>query len=135
MPLETIPVCAGRTNALVCSIHELITELEERIKDGEPFERVSALLAEARPTVLTGDQLLAAQAMRLLMRLDSELLEARAQFNRDWFRRLMHARPKAVSRLRRRWGKINPRPRLPLGSLRRRYHANLARYLYQTTAK
>jgi hypothetical protein len=38
MPNKTIPVCAARTNALVCSIHELIVELEERIEDGEPFD-------------------------------------------------------------------------------------------------
>jgi hypothetical protein len=38
MPDKTIPVCAARTNALVCSIHELIAELEERIEDGEPFD-------------------------------------------------------------------------------------------------
>lgn len=38
MPDKTIPVCAARTNALVCSIHELIVELEERIEDGEPFD-------------------------------------------------------------------------------------------------
>jgi len=45
---------------------------------------------------MTGEQLLAAQAMRLLMRLDSELLEARAQSNQDWFRRVMHIRPRAA---------------------------------------
>ncbi len=28
----------ARTNALVCNIHELIAELEERIEDGEPFD-------------------------------------------------------------------------------------------------
>src|SRR5712692_4303183 len=38
MPDETIPLCAARTNALVCGIHELIAELEERIEDGEPFD-------------------------------------------------------------------------------------------------
>jgi hypothetical protein len=38
MPDEPIPICAARTNALYCSIHELITELEERIEDGEPFD-------------------------------------------------------------------------------------------------
>src|SRR6266536_323322 len=38
MPNKTIPVCAARTNALVCNIHELIAELEERIEDGEPFD-------------------------------------------------------------------------------------------------
>jgi|GEM_PF-3106131 len=79
---------------------------------------------------LTDDRLLAAQAMRLLIRLDQDLREARAQFNQDWFRRIMRARPKAVSRLRRRWSKIHPPRRVSLGSLRRRYHANLAKYLY-----
>ena len=38
MPNKTTTVCAARTNALVCSIHELIAELEERIEDGEPFD-------------------------------------------------------------------------------------------------
>ena len=38
MPNKTTAVCAARTNALVCNIHELITELEERIEDGEPFD-------------------------------------------------------------------------------------------------
>jgi hypothetical protein len=74
---------------------------------------------------LSSDRLLAAQAMNLLIRLDRDLKEARAQFNQDWFRRIMRARPKAVSRLRRRWSKISPPPRLSLGSLRRRYHTHL----------
>jgi hypothetical protein len=94
-------------------------------------ERLSALLAERRPLVLTGERLLASQAIRLLMRLDSELLEARAQWNQDWFRRIMRIRPKAVLRLRRRWAKLHPTPVIPLGTLRRRYHANLASYLYE----
>src|SRR6266852_7146897 len=38
MPDKTTAVCAARTNALVCNIHELITELEQRIEDGEPFD-------------------------------------------------------------------------------------------------
>src|SRR5258708_2497488 len=38
MPDQSTGVCAARTNALVCDIHELITELEERIEDGEPFD-------------------------------------------------------------------------------------------------
>jgi hypothetical protein len=38
MPDQNTGVCAARTNALVCNIHELITELEERIEDGEPFD-------------------------------------------------------------------------------------------------
>ncbi len=93
-------------------------------------ESMSSLVAEAELPVLTGELLLTAEAMRLLIRLDRDILEARAQWNQDWFRRLMHARSKAVSRLRRRWLAVNPPPTLSLGSLRRRYHANLARYLY-----
>ena len=38
MPEQSTGVCEARTNALVCNIHELITELEERIEDGEPFD-------------------------------------------------------------------------------------------------
>jgi P-loop containing NTP hydrolase pore-1/C-terminal domain on Strawberry notch homologue len=38
MPEQSTGVCAARTNALVCNIHELIIELEERIEDGEPFD-------------------------------------------------------------------------------------------------
>lgn len=90
-----------------------------------------ALTAEAEPIALTPERLLAYQAMRLLIRLDSELLEARAQWNQDWFRRVMRARSRAVSRLRRRWYRINPQPQILLGTLRRRYHASLAGYLYE----
>jgi hypothetical protein len=35
---EPIPICTARTNASCCSIHELVTELEERIGNGEPFD-------------------------------------------------------------------------------------------------
>jgi predicted RNA methylase len=38
MPHDTISVWTARTNALYCSIHELIVELEERIEDGEQFD-------------------------------------------------------------------------------------------------
>jgi len=96
------------------------------------IEGFSTLTAEAEPIALTAEQLLAAQAMRLLIRLDRELLEARAQWNQDWFRRLMRIRPKAASRLRRRWANLQSTPVIPLGSLRRRYHANLAGYLYES---
>lgn len=95
--------------------------------------QLSALLADARPIVWTSEQLLAAQAMQFLIRLDGELLEARAQWNQDWFRRIMRIRPKAALRLRRRWAKLDPTPVIPLGSLRRRYHANLERHLYERT--
>lgn len=78
---------------------------------------------------LTGDRLLAFQATRLLMRLDTLLSEARADWDQNRFRRLMRLRPTAVARLLKRWEKLNPGPRIPLGSLRRRYHANLAGHL------
>jgi hypothetical protein len=86
-------------------------------------DRFCALFAEAQPIVLTGERLLGAEAMRLLMRLDSDRLEARAEWNQDRFRRVTRARAKAASRLRRRWAKINPPPAIPLGKLRRPYHA------------
>jgi hypothetical protein len=78
-----------------------------------------------------GERLLAAQALQLLMRLDRELREARADWNQDRFRRVMRARCKAVSRVRRRWNSLSPAPAIGLGTLRRRYHANLARYLHE----
>lgn len=81
--------------------------------------------------VLSGERLLASQALQLLMSLESELAEARADWNQDRFRRVMRARSKAVSRVRRRWNRLNPPPAVPLGKLRRRYHANLAGYLYE----
>ncbi len=88
------------------------------------------LSADADSVVLTACHLLTYEAMQLLISIDRDLREARAQWNQDWFRRLMRIRSKAVSRLRRRWAKLNPPPAIPLGTLRRRYHANLAEYLY-----
>ena len=90
-------------------------------------------LTETQPIVFMGERLLAAEAMCLLMRVDREILEARAQWNQDWFRRLMRIRRKTVLRLRRRWAKLDPPPAIQLGSLRRRYHANLAKYLYESS--
>ena len=89
-------------------------------------------LPDADSVELTGSHLLTFEAVQLLMSLDRDLREARAQWNQDWFRRLMRIRPKAVSRLRRRWAKLDPPPAIPLGRLRRRYHASLAKYLYQS---
>lgn len=83
------------------------------------------------PFVLSGQRLLAAQALQLLIGLDRELKDARADWNQDRFRRVMKARVKAVSRVRRRWDRLNPAPAIGLGKLRRRYHANLAGYLYK----
>ena len=76
---------------------------------------------------------LAFEAMTLLTRLDRDLREARADWNQDWFRRLMRLRPRVVARLRRRWEILNPLPPIPRGTLRRRYHANLAGHLYEST--
>ncbi len=70
------------------------------------------------------------EAMTLFMRIQNEVREARAEWNQDRFRRLMRLRLKAVARLRRRWERLNPQPRIPLGSLRRRYHANIAGHLH-----
>jgi|GEM_PF-1662056 len=81
---------------------------------------------------LKPDRKLAFEAMTLLMRLDRELREARADWNQDRFRRLMRLRPTAIARLRRRWEILNPLPPIPLGTLRRRYHANLAGRLYES---
>jgi hypothetical protein len=91
---------------------------------------VSSFTAESLPVAFVGDRLLAFQSLQLLMRLDRELLKARAQWNQDWFRRLMRIRPKAIRRLSRRWERLTPTPSIRLGTLRRRYHANLACYLY-----
>ena len=88
------------------------------------------LLAEPGPVPFTGNRLLAYEAMHLLIRLDRDLREARAQWNQDWFRRIMRIRPMAVLRVRRRWAKVGEAGGIPLGDLRRRYHANLAGYLY-----
>jgi hypothetical protein len=95
--------------------------------------RSGAFLPDADSVVLTGNHLLTLEAMHLLISLDSDLREARAQWNQDWFRRLMRIRPKAVSRLRRRWAKLDPPPAIPLGTLKRRYHSNLSKYLYHLT--
>ena len=93
-------------------------------------ESSCVFLRDSDSVELTGDRLLTFEAMHLLISLDRDLREARAQWNQDWFRRLMRIRPKAVSRLRRRWAKLDPPPAIPLGTLKRRYHANLSKYLY-----
>jgi len=83
---------------------------------------------------LTPDRELAVESMTLFMRIESEVIEARAEWNQDRFRRLMRLRPRVVIRLRRRWERLNPQPRIPLGTLRRRYHANLSGYLYRSSS-
>src|SRR5438552_14897213 len=87
------------------------------------------LITTSPPTRLPPDRELAAEAMTLLMQIESEVREARADWNHDRFRRLMRLRPRAVARLIRRWERLDPLPRIPFGSLRRRYHANLSCYL------
>jgi len=110
-------------------------EIEENRDETTSSEIVRCYLDRAvtfmkRPARLSSERLLATQALRLLMVLDDELREARADWNQDRFRRVMHARMRAVLRVFRRWSRLNPQPVLPLGSLRRRYHANLAGYRY-----
>lgn len=112
-----------------------MAQASDAMSKSEPYTIRCYLYSIVGPSswtmVLSGERLLAAQAMRLLMGLDRELIEARAQWNQNWFRRLMRARSKAVSRLQRRWLGIIPPAAIPLGSLRRRYHANLAGHLYE----
>ena len=103
---------------------------EAQVARSSRSDDLMSLLGPAEPQNLKGDRLLAAEAMMLLIRLDRDLTEARAQWNQDWFRRVMHARRKTVLRLRRRWQALDPQPTICLGRLRRRYHANLAGYLY-----
>ena len=79
----------------------------------------------------SAEHVLAAQALQLLISLDCELRGARADWNHDRFRRVMQARSRAVTRVQRRWHRLDPAPAIGLGTLRRRYHANLGRYLYQ----
>lgn len=103
---------------------------EDAMQERTSARASSHVLPDAGSVVLTGGRLLTYEAMHLLILLDRDLREARAQWNQDWFRRLMRIRPRAVSRLRRRWAKLDPPPAIPLGTLKRRYHANLSRYLY-----
>lgn len=93
----------------------------------------ASIVLRPRPVPLSGARLLAAQALQLLIRLDFELRGARADWNQDRFRRVMQARAKSVSRVFRRWSKLDPPPSIRLGTLRRHYHANLAGHLYKDT--
>ena len=98
------------------SVAYQIDEVSTPTANGLTPEELRGLLAEAEPIILTGERLLTAQAMRLLMCIDRDFREARYQMNQDWFRRLMRIRKKAVTRLRRRWDAIIPPPLLSLGS-------------------
>lgn len=112
--------------------------IEERIEPGEVDVDGRALTIRCylypllttppRP-LLKPDRKLAFEALTLLMRLDRELREVRVDWNQDRFRRLMRSRPRVIARLRRRWEILNPQPSIALGTLRRRYHANLTGYL------
>ena len=90
------------------------------------------VITTSPPKRLSADRELAVEAMTLFLRIESQVREARAEWNQDRFRRLMRMRPRAVARLRRRWERLNPQPRIPLGSLHRRYHANLSCYLHES---
>jgi hypothetical protein len=116
--------------AFSTSTESMVPPNEDAMQEPASARASSHVLPDADSVVLTGGRLLTYEAMHLLILLDRDLREARAQWNQDWFRRLMRIRPKAVSRLRRRWGKLDSPPAIPLGPLTRRYHANLSRYLY-----
>jgi hypothetical protein len=88
------------------------------------------LMRPATTVSLTADRLLAFEAMRLLIRIDGMLREARADWNQDRFRRLMRLRTRTAALFRRRWAKLDRPPVVVLEALRRRYHANLAGHLY-----
>ena len=111
-----------------CLYNEVKYDLSESRLTRQQYAELSA---EAVVTELSGERLLTTQAMTLLIRIDRDRKEARAQFNQDWFRRLMRLRNTTVRRLRRRWNLVQPTPSLPLGQLCRRYHANLCRHLYE----
>jgi hypothetical protein len=122
------------TKPILSCVEEVATPRDSDANAGALTIRCYAYTSSAPGTrrfILRGDRELAAEAMTLLMRIDSELNYARADWNEDRFRRLMRLRSRAVKRLRRRWAILNPKPRIPLGTLRRRYHASLAGYLYQ----
>src|ERR1043166_268551 len=107
---EVGPLAAVRCSTIRCYMYPPLTS--------------STLQPRLRP-----DREVTRQALALLMRIDAGLRDARADWNEDRFRRLMRLRPKAVRRLRRRWVRLDPKPVLPLGNLRRRYHSNIAAYL------
>src|SRR5437879_3871379 len=70
------------------------------------------VITTSPPKSLPHDRKLAVQAMTLFMRIESEMREVRADWNQDRFRRLMRLRPRAVTRLRRRWERLSPQPRI-----------------------
>ena len=121
------------TNTINC-IEERTDPRAENASGGALTIRcyVYPLVTTSPRPFLKPDRKLAFEAMTLLMRLDGELRESRADWNQDRFRRLMRLRPRVVARLRRRWEILNPLPPIPLGTLRRRYHANLAGHLYES---
>jgi hypothetical protein len=116
--------------AAFSNLTESDAPLNEDAQGPASVRGLSVFLPDGGSVELIGGRLLTFEAMHLLISLDRDLREARAQWNQDWFRRLMRIRLKAVSRLRRRWAKLDPPPAIPLGTLKRRYHANLSRYLY-----
>jgi len=82
---------------------------------------------------MTGEQLLAAQAMRLLMRLDSELFRGTSPIQSGLVSPGYAYPSESSFPTKRRSAKLDPPLIIPLGTLRRRYHASLAKYLYEPT--
>lgn len=122
MSFETTRYKSAQTR-IVNSLSERAQSAPNQVTDYVSSEILSEF-------TLPVDRQLVMQAFNTLRRIDRDLMDARAQFNDDWFRRTMRARRHAVSRLRRRWNQQNPPPVIPLGCFRRHFHANIAGYLY-----
>ena len=82
---------------------------------------VIVLTSKYVPKIMTAGSL----RFSIVIDIERDLAEARAQWNVDWFRRLMRALPKAVIRLKRRW-EAESVPDCSFRGISARYHANIA---------
>src|SRR5581483_169418 len=92
---EVVSLAAVRTSTIRCYLYPPLT--------------ASALWPKLNP-----ERELTALAIRLLMRLDSELREGRADVNDDRVRIVMRSLRRAVRWLVRRWERLDPKPVVPL---------------------
>lgn len=77
------------------------------------------LSAPAAPRELTGERLLAFEALRRWQQLTAALIEAYSEGQGDRLKRLRRLRRLAAAQTERRYQAITPAPRIPLGNLRR----------------